>query len=259
MKIAVRQMFEPISYHKDLINGIYTAIFQGYIERNPNRPYFAQTLTASLDLMEQKIAGDKTDKISSIITPIQVELDPDYDYHEDPENLFEYTEEIDYYGFDLFGHSGMGKTTAINKILHKIPQKIKHPELVHSPDLISALQIVWCRLNMPSDGSLKSLCRNFVLEMFKLTGDEDIMLRHKPNNRRTTENDLKLAMSAISANYSLGLLVIDESQYLCNSRGKNAQEISEFSQRSRQYSRCTNRNNRNISISRHFSSGISPD
>ena len=228
VKIAVRQMFEPISYHNDLINGIYSAICQGYIERNPNRRYFAQTLTASLDLMEQKIKKNEAYKNTEIIAPVYIELDPVYDYHTDPENLFKYSEEIDYYGFDLFGHSGMGKTTAFNKILHNIPQRINHPELVHSPDLASATQIVWCRLNMPADGSLKSLCRNFVLEMHRLTGDKDIIERHKPNDRRTTENDLKIAMSAISANYFLGLLVIDESQYLCQSRGKNAQEMLNF-------------------------------
>ena len=57
--------------------------------------------------------------------------------------------------FTLMGFSGIGKSTAIEKILLLYPQVLLHENPVNR------LQVVWLKLNCPHDGSLKTLCMDF--------------------------------------------------------------------------------------------------
>src|SRR5690606_12462215 len=64
----------------------------------------------------------------------------------------------------LMGFSGIGKTTAIVRVLSLYPQVILHEHP------LNLMQVVWLKLNCPHDGSLKSLCLDFFLKMDSLLG-----------------------------------------------------------------------------------------
>lgn len=62
-------------------------------------------------------------------------------------------------GFTILGISGVGKTTAVERILSLYPQVIGHHEYQGRP--LTVMQVVWLKLDCPFDGSIKGLCLNF--------------------------------------------------------------------------------------------------
>jgi len=71
-------------------------------------------------------------------------------------------------GFSIIGISGIGKTTAIERLLLMYPQVIVHSRYNNSP--LTRTQIVWLKLDCPFDGSLKSLCRSFFMAVDDILG-----------------------------------------------------------------------------------------
>ena len=62
-------------------------------------------------------------------------------------------------GFTIIGVSGVGKSTAVEKILSLYPQRIVHTKYRERP--LAFTQLVWLKLDCPHDGSLKQLCYQF--------------------------------------------------------------------------------------------------
>lgn len=117
------RFFQPVMQHLDLEQRFSRLLRYGYVSRNPLSPNFTKSLSAAHhSLTGQKIKHDIRSTASSIT---------------------------------LMGFSGIGKTTAIERILSLYPQLIihKHP--------LNITQVVWLKLNCPHDGSLKSLCMDF--------------------------------------------------------------------------------------------------
>ncbi len=114
----------------------------------------------------------------------------------------------------LIGTSGVGKSTALTRILSTYPQFISHEE-------VDTIQVVWLKLDCPKDGSLVGLCKEFFREL-----DEKLGSRYfeKYAMKRKTADDLLLDMQRVSAIHAIGLLVIDEIQHLDASKtgGKEA-------------------------------------
>jgi hypothetical protein len=104
----------------------------------------------------------------------------------------------------LIGTSGVGKTTALSRILAGYPQGIRHKEQ-------GMLQVVWLKLDCPKDGSLVGLCKEFFRELDDKFGSRYI---EKYCLTRKTADDLLLDMQQVSAIHAIGLLVIDEIQHL---------------------------------------------
>ena len=59
----------------------------------------------------------------------------------------------------IIGISGIGKTTAIERLLLMYPQVIKHFE--YKGECFTRTQIVWLKIDCPYDGNLSTLCKSF--------------------------------------------------------------------------------------------------
>jgi hypothetical protein len=103
----------------------------------------------------------------------------------------------------LIGPSGMGKTTTLNRVLEGIPQVIVH----HEP--VTVKQVVHLKLECPATGSPKQLCLSFFGALDQLVGTE----YSKKFGGLATEH-LVLRMAQSAQVHRLGLLVVDEIQYL---------------------------------------------
>lgn len=123
-----------------------------------------------------------------------------------PEELFSRFSSTAYCG-TLIGVSGMGKTTIVGRTLARIPQVILHEEPV------TVRQIVHMRLECPSTGSPKRLSLAFLAEVDRLL-ETDYSAKY---SALTTEA-LIVRMATVAQLHRLGLLVVDEIQFLRSAR-----------------------------------------
>lgn len=118
------------------------------------------------------------------------------------------------YGFAVLGVSGVGKSTSTELILNHYPQYIRHEQYNSIP--LGINQVVWLKLDCPSDGSLKALCKSILDEFDHLLGTD-----YTNMYRKCTLDDLLIHVADVAAKENLGLLVIDEIQHL-STAGKDA-------------------------------------
>ena len=117
------------------------------------------------------------------------------------------------YGFSVIGISGIGKTTMLNSILLKYHQVIRHTK--YKDANLSLNQVVWLKIDCPPDGSLKGFCRNFMMELDNALGTN---YHERYQSNLFSVDQLFNAVRLLAQTYSLGVLVIDELQNLCNTR-----------------------------------------
>lgn len=189
------QCFQPLWIHLDLESRISRVIRQGYLARNPFRAGYAQGLQE----------GHRS------INGLQSELSNN--------NVFRTTAA----GFTIIGVSGMGKTTAINRILSLYPQVIVHKD--YKGLNFSMYQLVWLKLDCPFDSSLRGLALEFFRKVDDLLGTE---YHKKFGLGRKTINDMLVIMSQIARNTGLGVLVIDEIQHLSKAKSGGDQKMLNF-------------------------------
>lgn len=113
----------------------------------------------------------------------------------------------------LVGTAGIGKTSAINKVLELFPQVLIHDE--YQGELFRYTQITFVSILAPFDGSLKALLLNVLAAIDDVVGTSycDRAIRSK-----VTINSLIAQVEQIFNVYHVGLLVIDEFQFL-NKKG----------------------------------------
>jgi hypothetical protein len=127
-------------------------------------------------------------------------------------------------GCSIVGHSGAGKSTAVNRILSMYPQVIFHGR--YKGRLFTHSQIVYIKLECPYDGTLSGLCKSFFTEVDRLldtTTYEHYVLRGRPRI-----DDLLLRMENLALRHSIGVLVIDEIQNLRKAKGDGANDMLDF-------------------------------
>ncbi|CAM3068656.1 ATP-binding protein [Paenibacillus sediminis] len=105
-------------------------------------------------------------------------------------------------GLGIIGISGAGKSSGISRILNIYPQIIVHEKYELN-------QLVWMKLDCPVTGTIKQLCLNFIHEISELMGG----INYKDYEGFNTD-ELIRAMSSLALDHHLGVLVIDEIQYL---------------------------------------------
>lgn len=105
-------------------------------------------------------------------------------------------------GLGIIGISGAGKSSGISRILNIYPQIIIHEKY-------KIKQLVWMKIDCPVTGTIKQLCLNFIHEISELMGGID----YKDYEGYKTDELIRV-MSSLALQNNLGVLVVDEIQYL---------------------------------------------
>lgn len=189
------QYFQPLDTHIDIEQRISIAIRQGYIPRNPLALAHTRQLVLGYDAIQKGDIGV----------------------------LERYPMKSTAAGFTIIGMSGVGKTTAVERILSLYPQCIGHTSYHGQPLFMS--QLVWLKLDCPFDGSLKGLCLSFFSAFDRALGTE---YAKKLTGRNTTVDTLLPRMTQISTTHGLGLLVVDEIQHLSQAKSGGSEKMLNF-------------------------------
>lgn len=188
--------FQPWNTHFDIEQRISRVIRQGYLSRNPLATNYATDLQNIYKMIKE---GDYSFTNHELSVPSAS-------------------------GFAIIGFSGMGKTTAVERILSRYPQIILHSK--YRERNFDHKQLVWLKLDCPFDGSVKGLCTNFFTEFDRLMADNTYNKFAK--GRNTTTATMIPQMAQIARRHSLGLLVIDEIQHLSVAKSGGQEQMLNF-------------------------------
>lgn len=169
--------FEPLERQIQLAERFDMLLRQGYIGRNPLTHDYIRHLQNGAERVEAKSLTISTRQ------PVENTAN----------------------SFALAGCSGIGKSKAIEKVLHQYPQCIQHTEP------FSLVQITWLKLDCPHQGSPKQLCINFFSAVDKLVGTTYF---NWYGSRRASVDEMMVHMAHVANLHALGVLVIDEIQHL---------------------------------------------
>lgn len=189
---------QPMPVHLELEMKISLMIRTGYKGRNPVSPLYARQFAVG---------------ISEILKG---------EYHENNGNIIGNRSTAT--SFAVIGISGIGKSTAIEKILLFYPQVIIHSDYEHNGLSIGYLkQIVWLVIECPFNGSRGTLCKNFFEAVDSILGTNYYQAFVK---QRMNESDLIDKMAHIAALHCIGVLVFDEIQRM--EKGTEGQQTMNF-------------------------------
>ncbi|CCF16895.1 tn7-like transposition protein C [Brevibacillus laterosporus GI-9] len=189
-----REFFQPLSTHIDLEQRISRLIRDGYVGRNPLEPNYA--IRARNDAHELIKYGEGS--VYPIINPSAS-------------------------GFAIVGISGIGKSSALARILLLYPQVVMHSR--YKERNLSLYQIVWLKMDCPHDGSIKGLCLNFFHAIDTLLGTK--YYKKHAGGRRSVDELLPI-MAQIAAVHCLGVLIIDEIQNLSEAKSGGGLRMLNF-------------------------------
>lgn len=131
-----KNFIQPLPIHVKLERKISSLIRRGYLSRNPIDKRFLENLRILNGLDDNSIREND----------LKYELD----------NIRSTADSL-----SIIGISGIGKTTAIERLLLMYPQVIKHFE--YKGNNLTRTQIVWLKIDCPYDGSLSALCKSFFI------------------------------------------------------------------------------------------------
>lgn len=195
----VKNFIQPLPLHFEVERRLSTLIRRGYLARNPLDRTFLERIRVLHELREEEETAHK--------------------YIDERLNYIRSTAD----SLSIIGISGIGKTTAIERLLLMYPQVIKHEEYKGQP--FNRTQIVWLKIDCPYDGSLSTLCKSF----FKAIDDllETRYLEKFGYLNRVTSTML-LHMTSLASMYGIGVLVIDEIQHLLHSKNDQEEMLNFF-------------------------------
>lgn len=193
----VKNFTQPLPIHLTLERRLSTLIRRGYLARNPLDKTFLERL--------------------EIINEIKDEEGNEQQINERLSHICSTADSI-----SIIGISGIGKTTAIERLLLMYPQIIKHEE--YQGNLFCRTQIVWLKIDCPYDGSLATLCKSFFKAIDDLLGTRYLEKFGYANRITST---MMLHMTSLASMYGIGVLVIDEIQHLLN-RKNDINEMLNF-------------------------------
>ncbi len=127
-------------------------------------------------------------------------------------------------GLAVIGISGVGKSVTLGHLLTLYPQVIFHHH--YQGEDFSHTQLVWLKLECPSDGSTKGLCLNFFQALDDLFGTNYVA--NYANHGRATVNEMKKNMARLASLHSIGVLVIDEIQHLSVAKSGGSEQMLSF-------------------------------
>ena len=187
--------FQPLDTHLDIEQRISRAIRQGYVSRNPLGSQYVRRIRQCSDATEaQSLEMADFRSVKSTAS-----------------------------GFTIIGMSGVGKTTAVERVLSLYPQCITHIQYGEFPFYLK--QIAWLKLDCPFDGSIKGLCMSFFAETDRIL-DSTYSKRFLPST--TTVDAMIPRMAHIASTHGIGLLVIDEIQHLSMAKSGGSEKMLNF-------------------------------
>ncbi|NFN95152.1 ATP-binding protein [Clostridium botulinum] len=193
-----KNFIQPLPIHITLERKLSSLIRRGYLSRNPVDKSFLQSLRILNGLDDESI----------IENSIQDELN----------NIRSTADSL-----SIIGISGIGKTTAIERLLLMYPQVIKHFE--YNGTNLTRTQIVWLKIDCPYDGNLSTLCKSFFTAIDDILGTR-YLEKFGYSNRITST--MLINMTKLAWRYGIGVLVIDEIQHLLNAKNDMEEMLNFF-------------------------------
>lgn len=194
-----KNFVQPLPVHFIVERRLSTLIRRGYLARNPLHKSYLERLRILNELRDDRIYDDSL--LEERMSNIRSTAD----------------------SLAIIGISGIGKTTAIERLLLMYPQIIKHEE--YKGQNFSRTQIVWLKIDCPYDGSLSTLCKSFFKAIDDLLGTR-YLEKFGYTNRVTST--MMLHMTSLASIYGIGVLVIDEIQQLLNSKNDMEEMLNFF-------------------------------
>ncbi|KAB2481424.1 ATP-binding protein [Bacillus cereus] len=195
----VKNFIQPLPIHFEVERRLSTLIRRGYLARNPLDKTFLERIRVLHQLREDEEEAHK--------------------YIDERLNYIRSTAD----SLSIIGISGIGKTTAIERLLLMYPQVIKHEAYKGQP--FNRTQIVWLKIDCPYDGSLSTMCKGFFKEIDDLLGTR-YLEKYGYLNRVTST--MLLHMTSLASMYGIGVLVIDEIQHLLHSKNDQEEMLNFF-------------------------------
>ena len=195
----VKNFIQPLPIHFEVERRLSTLIRRGYLARNPLDKTFLERIRVLHQLREDEEEAHK--------------------YIDERLNYLRSTAD----SLSIIGISGIGKTTAIERLLLMYPQVIKHEKYEGLP--FNRTQIVWLKIDCPYDGSLSTLCKSFFKAIDNLLGTR-YLEKYGYLNRVTST--MLLHMTSLASMYGIGVLVIDEIQHLLHSKNDQEEMLNFF-------------------------------
>lgn len=192
--LRIRQLYnfyQPFDIHLNLYNDIDLMIREAYMGRNP------LNIKAFNEKTYENYKGIHNNKVGDIdIRARNMGI-----------------------GKALIGTAGVGKTSAMNRVLELFPQIMKHLE--YKGQAFRYVQIVYLNIIAPHDGSLKTLLLDILKEVDYLV---ETTYAENAIRGRLTINGLISQVQQVLNIYHIGLLVIDEFQFL----SKKSEQVLNF-------------------------------
>ena len=114
-------------------------------------------------------------------------------------------------------------------IMRTYPQMLIHRSYTDSlgrEHLLMRSQIVFLKLDCPNDGTLKSLCLNFFQAVDRMTGCTRYYYEYGfKGTQQRTATEMLPDMARVAALQSIGLLIIDEIQYLSKQKSGGQEQM----------------------------------
>ncbi|WP_242841105.1 ATP-binding protein [Clostridium akagii] len=194
----VKNFIQPLPIHITLERRLSALIRRGYLARNPLSKTFLERLRILNELRDENAEDNELNKRMSHIRTTADSI-------------------------SIIGISGIGKTTAIERLLLMYPQIIKHEE--YKGEYFSRTQIVWLKVDCPYDGSLATLCKSFFKAIDDLLGTRYL---EKFGYANRVTSSMMLHMTTLASMYGIGVLVIDEIQQLLSAKNDMEEMLNFF-------------------------------
>lgn len=195
----VKNFIQPLPIHLEVERRLSTLIRRGYLARNPLDKTFFERIRVLHELREDEEQAHK--------------------YIDERLNYIRSTAD----SLSIIGISGIGKTTAIERLLLMYPQVIKHEVYKDKP--FNRTQIVWLKIDCPYDGSLSTLCKSFFKAIDDLLGTRYL---EKFGYLNRVTSTMLLHMTSLASMYGIGVLVIDEIQHLLHAKNDQEEMLNFF-------------------------------
>ncbi len=196
--VNAADFFTPLPIHLALQQQLDRILRSGYLNRNPMVPGYWPGTNRAIAEMRERYKDSK--------------VRPNAPHATAPR------------GLTILGVSGIGKSTAMKRILAMYNQIIYHSCYDGKP--FTHVQITWLHLQCPRKGNLSILVKTFFQALDALLGTT--YYRDFVEHSRKRVEEYIPDMKNLALKHSLGLLVIDEIQNLVSAPGTSADELLNF-------------------------------